>query len=211
MIKIKNLTHYYNKDKALDDINLEINNSEFICFIGESGSGKSTLLSILSTLLKPTSADVYFNNLNYKDIQNIDKFRKENIGFIFQFHYLINYLTVKENIKLANKKAKDEEIKTLLSTLGIENLIDKYPNEISGGQRQRVAIARALINNPKVIFADEPTGNLDSNNSLKVFELFKELSEKGTTIIVATHDKNLAKMANKIYELKDGKIDGKII
>ena len=211
MIKIKNLTHYYNKDKALDDINLEINNSEFICFIGESGSGKSTLLSILSTLLKPTSADVYFNNLNYKDIQNIDKFRKENIGFIFQFHYLINYLTVKENIKLANKKAKDKEIKTLLSTLGIENLIDKYPNEISGGQRQRVAIARALINNPKVIFADEPTGNLDSNNSLKVFELFKELSKKGTTIIVATHDKNLAQMANKIYELKDGKIDGKII
>ena len=211
MIKIKNLTHYYNKDKALDNINLEINNSEFICFIGESGSGKSTLLSILSTLLKPTSADVYFNNLNYKDIQNIDKFRKENIGFIFQFHYLINYLTVKENIKLANKKAKDKEIKTLLSTLGIENLIDKYPNEISGGQRQRVAIARALINNPKVIFADEPTGNLDSNNSLKVFELFKELSKKGTTIIVATHDKNLAQMANKIYELKDGKIDGKII
>lgn len=211
MIKIKNLTHYYNKDKALDNINLEINNSEFICFIGESGSGKSTLLSILSTLLKPTSGDVCFNNLNYKDIQNIDKFRKENIGFIFQFHYLINYLTVKENIKLANKNCKDEEIKTLLSTLGIENLIDKYPNEISGGQRQRVAIARALINNPKVIFADEPTGNLDSNNSLKVFELFKELSEKGTTIIVATHDKNLAKMANKIYELKDGKIDGKII
>ena len=211
MIKIKNLTHYYNKDKALDNINLEINNSEFICFIGESGSGKSTLLSILSTLLKPTSADVYFNNLNYKDIQNIDKFRKENIGFIFQFHYLINYLTVKENIKLANKKAKDEEIKTLLSTLGIENLIDKYPNEISGGQRQRVAIARALINNPKVIFADEPTGNLDSNNSLKVFELFKELSEKGTTIIVATHDKDLAQMANKIYELKDGKVDGTII
>ena len=211
MIKIKNLTHYYNKDKALDNINLEINNSEFICFIGESGSGKSTLLSILSTLLKPTSGDVCFNNLNYKDIQNIDKFRKENIGFIFQFHYLINYLTVKENIKLANKKAKDDEIKTLLSTLGIENLIDKYPNEISGGQRQRVAIARALINNPKVIFADEPTGNLDSNNSLKVFELFKELSKKGTTIIVATHDKNLAQMANKIYELKDGKIDGKII
>lgn len=211
MIKIKNLTHYYNNDKAIDDISLNINNGEFISFIGESGSGKSTLLSILSTLLKPTSGDVYFNNLNYTDILNIDKFRKENIGFIFQFHYLINYLTVKENIKLANKRVKDEEIKNLLSTLGIENLIDKYPNEISGGQRQRVAIARALINNPKVIFADEPTGNLDSNNSLKVFELFKELSEKGTTIIVATHDKNLAKMANKIYELKDGKIDGKII
>ncbi|CAM3417367.1 ABC transporter ATP-binding protein [Arcobacter aquimarinus] len=211
MIKIKNLTHYYNNDKAIDDISLNINSGEFISFIGESGSGKSTLLSILSTLLKPTSGDVYFNNLNYTDILNIDKFRKENIGFIFQFHYLINYLTVKENIKLANKRVKDEEIKNLLSTLGIENLIDKYPNEISGGQRQRVAIARALINNPKVIFADEPTGNLDSNNSLKVFKLFKKLSKKGTTIIVATHDKNLAKMANKIYELKDGKIDEKII
>ena len=206
MIKIKNLTHYYNKDKALDDINLEINNSEFICFIGESGSGKSTLLSILSTLLKPTSGDVCFNNLNYKDIQNIDKFRKENIGFIFQFHYLINYLTVKENIKLANKNCKDEEIKTLLSTLGIENLIDKYPNEISGGQRQRVAIARAMINNPKIIFADEPTGNLDSKNSLNVFELFKTLTNKGTTIIVATHDKNLALKADIMYEVKDGKL-----
>ena len=105
MIKIKNLTHYYNKDKALDNINLEINNSEFICFIGESGSGKSTLLSILSTLLKPTSADVYFNNLNYKDIQNIDKFRKENIGFIFQFHYLITQLSHIVNHKFLYKKA----------------------------------------------------------------------------------------------------------
>ena len=119
MIKVKNLTHYYNQDKALDDSNLTIKNSELICFIGESGSGKSTLLSVLSTLLKPTSGNVSFNDLNYKDIINIDKFRKENIGFIFQFHYLINYLTVKENIKLANKKAKNDEIKTLLATLGI--------------------------------------------------------------------------------------------
>ena len=192
---------------GVNNVNLSLNQGEVLGIVGESGSGKSTLLSILSTLLKPTSADVYFNNLNYKDIVNIDKFRKENIGFIFQFHYLINYLTVKENIKLANKKAKDKEIKTLLSTLGIENLIDKYPNEISGGQRQRVAIARALINNPKVIFADEPTGNLDSKNSLNVFELFKNLTAKGTTIIVATHDKALANLANKIYEVKDGKIE----
>jgi putative ABC transport system ATP-binding protein len=204
---ITNLTHYYNKDLALENINLEIKSGEFIAIIGESGSGKSTLLSVLSTLLKPTSGDIVYEGINYKDIKNIDDFRKNNIGFIFQFHYLINYLSVKENINLANEKASKEEIFDLLKLLGIENLIDKYPNEISGGQRQRVAIARALINNPKIIFADEPTGNLDSKNSLNVFELFKTFANKGTTIIVATHDKSLAELANKIYEVKDGKIE----
>lgn len=206
MMKVTNLTHYYNKDLALENINLQIKSGEFVAIIGESGSGKSTLLSILSTLLKPTSGDIVYEGTNYKDIKNIDEFRKNNIGFIFQFHYLINYLSVKENINLANEKASKKEILDLLTLLGIENLIDKYPNEISGGQRQRVAIARALINNPKVIFADEPTGNLDSKNSLNVFEIFKSLCEKGTTIIVATHDKELANLTNKIYEVKDGKI-----
>ena len=207
MMTITNLTHYYNKDLALENINLEIKSGEFIAIIGESGSGKSTLLSVLSTLLKPTSGDIVYEGINYKDIKNIDDFRKNNIGFIFQFHYLINYLSVKENINLANEKASKEEIFNLLKLLGIQNLIDKYPNEISGGQRQRVAIARALINNPKIIFADEPTGNLDSKNSLNVFELFKTFANKGTTIIVATHDKSLAELANKIYEVKDGKIE----
>ena len=207
MMTITNLTHYYNKDLALENINLKIKSGEFIAIIGESGSGKSTLLSVLSTLLKPSSGDIVYENMNYKDIKNIDDFRKNNIGFIFQFHYLINYLSVKENINLANEKASKEEIFNLLKLLGIENLIDKYPNEISGGQRQRVAIARALINNPKIIFADEPTGNLDSKNSLNVFELFKTFANKGTTIIVATHDKSLAELANKIYEVKDGKIE----
>ena len=206
MMKVTNLTHYYNKDLALENINLQIKSGEFVAIIGESGSGKSTLLSILSTLLKPSSGDIIYESTNYKDIKNIDEFRKNNIGFIFQFHYLINYLSVKENINLANEKASKKEILDLLTLLGIENLIDKYPNEISGGQRQRVAIARALINNPKVIFADEPTGNLDSKNSLNVFEIFKSLCEKGTTIIVATHDKELANLTNKIYEVKDGKI-----
>ncbi|ABV66715.1 ABC transporter ATP-binding protein [Aliarcobacter butzleri] len=206
MIKAVHLTHYYNKDLALENINLQINKGEFICLVGESGSGKSTLLSLLSTLLKQTSGQLFFEGKNYKDIEDIDSFRRTNIGFIFQFHYLINYLTVKENIKLAKEKATHEEIYNLLKILKIENLIDKYPNEISGGQKQRVAIARALINRPKVIIADEPTGNLDSKNSLNVFEIFKKLSESGTTIIVATHDKDLAKFANKIYEVKDGKI-----
>ena len=207
MIKVKNLTHYYNNDKALENINLEINKGEFICLVGESGSGKSTLLSIISTLLKPTKGELFFENLNYKNIKDIDDFRKTNIGFIFQFHYLINYLTVKENIKLANEKATENEIYNLLKILRIDNLSNKYPNEISGGQRQRVAIARALINKPKVIIADEPTGNLDSKNSLNVFEIFKKLSQEQVTVIVATHDKNLAQIANKIYEVKDGKIN----
>ena len=207
MIKVKNLTHYYNNDKALENINLEINKGEFVCLVGDSGSGKSTLLSIISTLLKPTKGELFFENLNYKNIKDIDDFRKTNIGFIFQFHYLINYLTVKENIKLANEKATENEIHNLLKILRIENLSNKYPNEISGGQRQRVSIARALINKPKVIIADEPTGNLDSKNSLNVFEIFKKLSQEQVTIIVATHDKNLAQIANKIYEVKDGKIN----
>ena len=207
MIKVKNLTHYYNNDKALENINLEINKGEFVCLVGDSGSGKSTLLSIISTLLKPKKGELFFENLNYKNIKDIDDFRKTNIGFIFQFHYLNNYLTVKENIKLANEKATENEIHNLLKILRIENLSNKYPNEISGGQRQRVAIARALINKPKVIIADEPTGNLDSKNSLNVFEILKKLSQEQVTIIVATHDKNLAQIANKIYEVKDGKIN----
>ncbi|MGJ0322640.1 ABC transporter ATP-binding protein [Aliarcobacter cryaerophilus] len=207
MIKVKNLTHYYNNDKALENINLEINKGEFVCLVGESGSGKSTLLSIVSTLLKPTKGELFFENLNYKNIKDIDDFRKTNIGFIFQFHYLINYLTVKENIKIANEKATENEIHNLLKILRIDNLSNKYPNEISGGQRQRVSIARALINKPKVIIADEPTGNLDSKNSLNVFEIFKKLSQEQVTIIVATHDKNLANFATKIYEVKDGKIN----
>ena len=206
MIKVTNLSHYYNKDLALKDINLEIKKAQFVSIIGESGSGKSTLLSVLSTLLKPSSGEIVYEDTNYKNIKNIDNFRRENIGFIFQFHYLINYLSVKENINLANKKASKQEILELLKSLGIENLIDKYPNEISGGQRQRVAIARAMVNNPKVIFADEPTGNLDSKNSLNVFDLFKTLTKKGTTVIVATHDKNLALKADITYEVKDGKL-----
>ena len=206
MIKVTNLSHYYNKDLALKDINLEIKKAQFVSIIGESGSGKSTLLSVLSTLLKPSSGEIVYEDTNYKNLKNIDNFRRENIGFIFQFHYLINYLSVKENINLANKKASKQEILELLKSLGIENLIDKYPNEISGGQRQRVAIARAMVNNPKVIFADEPTGNLDSKNSLNVFDLFKTLTKKGTTIIVATHDKNLALKTDITYEVKDGKL-----
>ena len=204
MIKVTNLTHYYENDLALKDIYLNIKDGEFVSIVGESGSGKSTLLSILSTLLTQSSGDVELLGVNTKDIKNIDKFRNENIGFIFQFHYLINYLTVKENITLASDDEK--YIDELLEYLDIRALKNKYPNQISGGQRQRVAIARALANKPKIVFADEPTGNLDSKNSQKVFELLKEIAKKGTTIVVATHDMKLANSADTIYEVIDGTI-----
>ncbi|MGB5919810.1 ABC transporter ATP-binding protein [Arcobacter sp.] len=206
IIQASNLNHDYNGDIALKNINLQIKKGEFICLIGESGSGKTTLLSILSTLLKPRSGELNFEESNYADIKNIDNFRQKNIGFIFQFHYLINYLNNFENIKLANEAASNHEIEYLLDLLDIKNLAKKFPNEISGGQRQRVAIARALINTPKVLFADEPTGNLDSKNAKKVFELFRKLSNEGMTIVVATHNKELAKTADKIYEVKDGQL-----
>ncbi len=206
MIKAINISHNYSNDIALKNINLEIKRGEFISIVGESGSGKSTLLSILSSLLKPSFGDLFFDKTNFNEIANINQFRQKNIGFIFQFHYLINYLNIKENIQLANDDATQDEILSLLNLLDISNIINKYPNEISGGQRQRVAIARALINRPKVIFADEPTGNLDSKNSKNVFEVFKKLSQRGTTIVVATHDLSLASQANRILEVKDGQL-----
>lgn len=206
MITLKNVCKKYDRDFALKNVNLNIKKGSFVAITGESGSGKTTLLSILSTLLKPNSGEIVFEDTEYKEIKNIDKFRQENIGFVFQFHYLINYLNVKENILLANEKASDKSIEELLTILEIQKLKNYYPNEISGGQRQRVAIARALINRPKVIFADEPTGNLDSKNSLNVFNLFKSLANNGVTIVVATHDKELAKLADITLEVKDGQL-----
>ena len=206
MIKAYNINHKYENDIALKDVNITISQSEFISLVGESGSGKSTLLSILSTLLKPSSGELEIFNKNLDAIKNIDSFRRENIGFIFQFHYLINYLTIQENIELATDNTNKEYIKKLLSYLDISNIQSKYTNEISGGQRQRAAIARAIINKPKILFADEPTGNLDSKNSLNVFKLLKEIADSGTTVIVATHNTKLAKFADTIYEVTDGTV-----
>lgn len=207
MIKAKALTHKYSSDEVLHAVNFSVQEGEFVAIVGESGSGKTTLLSILSTLLTPTQGSVEIIGNNTKRIKKIDNFRRKNIGFIFQFHYLINYLTVYENITLALDKENKTGVQTLLKELGIEALSERYPYEISGGQRQRVAIARALANKPKVIFADEPTGNLDSKNSNNVFALLKEMAKKNNiTVVVATHDLQQAKNANTIYEMNDGYI-----
>jgi putative ABC transport system ATP-binding protein len=207
MIKAEQLNHFYDKEQVLYDIDMDIAQGEFISLVGASGSGKSTLLSILSTLLKPTSGLLTFDNLPYEEIKDINIFRQEEVGFVFQFHYLIDYLSVKENITLALKDNQNYEyLDELLTYLDIKQIAHKFPNQISGGQRQRAAIARAFINRPKVIFADEPTGNLDSKNSYNVFALLKEITYQDTTVIVATHDRELAKISDTIYEIHDGKL-----
>jgi len=200
LIEVKDVSQSYGNEEILHKLSFTIEKKSFNVISGESGSGKSTLLSILSTLLKPTYGKVFYDGIAMGDLGNLNKFRNQKIGFIFQFHYLIAHLTVLENILLASGKSRDRAI-DLLKELGIESLVNRFPHEISGGQRQRVAIARALINKPQYIFADEPTGNLDSKNSDTVFSLLRGLD---ATVIVATHDKNRILKSDNIITLKDG-------
>ena len=220
IVKTINLKKYYKMDnytvKAVDNINLNINNHEFIAIVGSSGSGKSTLLNLLGGLDKPTSGKVFINNI---DITSMDEdelaiFRRRNIGFIFQNYNLIESLTIKNNILFSlrlnkvDQKIQLEKLNELTKMLNIEEIIDKYPSQCSGGQQQRAAIARALINEPKIIFADEPTGNLDSLNARELMEyLVKINEEKHTTIIMVTHDSFVASYSKKVYYMKDGHLD----
>lgn len=206
MIKASGISHFYSNEQVLFDLSFEIKRGEFVFLSGESGSGKSTLLSIISTLLKPTRGELFVDSAAVEKISDMDRFRQNNIGFVFQFHYLINYLSVYENIALAALKDKKRNIGNILEELGISELSSRYPNEISGGQRQRVALARALINEPKIIFADEPTGSLDSKNSMIVYELLQKALNKGTTVIVASHDMHVQKYATRTIRLRDGQI-----
>lgn len=206
MIQASNISHFYGSEQVLFDLTLEVQSGEFLFLSGESGSGKSTLLCILSTLLKPSSGALLFDGKAVGSVKDMDSFRQSKIGFVFQFHYLINYLSVYENIALAAMEEKKENINKILDELGILELSSRYPNEISGGQRQRVAVARALVNEPKIIFADEPTGSLDSKNSTIVYELLQDAQKKGTTVVVASHDMQIQNYATKIIRLKDGQI-----
>jgi len=206
MIQASNISHFYGSEQVLFDLTFEVQSGEFLFLSGESGSGKSTLLSILSTLLKPSNGALLLDGKAVGSMKDMDSFRQSNIGFVFQFHYLINYLSVYENIALAAMDDKKENINKILDELGILELSSRYPNEISGGQRQRVAVARALVNEPKIIFADEPTGSLDSKNSTIVYELLQDTQKKGTTVVVASHDMQIQSYATKIIRLKDGQI-----
>ncbi|MBE0513888.1 ABC transporter ATP-binding protein [Sulfurimonas sp.] len=206
MIQASHVSHFYGAEQVLFDLSFEIKSGEFLFLSGESGSGKSTLLSILSTLLKPSSGELLIDGESVEKIKNIDYFRQSKVGFVFQFHYLINYLSVYENIALAALEDKKQNIEKILEELGILELSSRYPNEISGGQRQRVALARALVNEPKIIFADEPTGSLDSKNSQIVYGLLAQAVKRGTTVVVASHDMQIENYATQIIRLKDGQI-----
>ncbi|MEM0363511.1 MAG: ABC transporter ATP-binding protein [Sulfolobaceae archaeon] len=220
IIRLENITKEYGgkvKTIALSNINLEINEGEFIAILGPSGSGKTTLLLILGILDRPTQGKVYINNKDVTRMSDseISKIRNEYIGFVFQNYNLIPRLTVFQNVELPlvargiPKKKREEIVIEALKLVGIESLIKKRASELSGGQQQRVAIARALAQNPKIILADEPTGNLDSVNAKIVMDTFKKINEElKTTIVVVTHDKEVASYARRKIFIRDGKIVG---
>lgn len=217
MLKVENLSKKYGKDEnefyALKDINLSVKKGEFIAITGKSGSGKSTLIHILSGLDSKDEGEVIINNQNIFDLDDneLTVFRRKNIGIIYQFYNLLPMLNVKENILMPSlldkKKVSDKRFNELIKTLELQNKLDSMPNDLSGGQQQRTAIGRALINRPKILFADEPTGNLDSKNSKKIMRLLEYYNKKfNQTIIMVTHDDSLARRCERIIVMKDGRI-----
>lgn len=217
VIKTENLSKVYgkkdNKVVALDNVNIQVEKGEFVAIIGASGSGKSTLLHQIGGVDGPTSGKVIIDD---KDIYSLNEenravFRRRKIGFVFQSFNLIPVLSVEENIKmpvlLDHQKVDEEYFNDLIKTLGLENRLKHLPSELSGGQQQRVAIARALVNKPAIILADEPTGNLDSENSKEIIEMLKlSIRKYNQTAIVITHDIGIAENTDRVIKIKDGKV-----
>lgn len=217
ILSVKNLSKIYGDENnhviALDNVSFDVEIGEFIAIIGASVSGKSTLLHQIGGVDHPSSGKVIINNTDIYTLNENDLaiFRRNEIGLIYQFYNLIPVLNVKENItlplQLAHQKVDQKRFNTLIEQLGLSNRLNHLPNQLSGGQQQRVSIARALINQPSLVLADEPTGNLDSKNSDEIIRLLKEANEKyHQTIIIITHDNNIAKLANRVITIKDGKI-----
>lgn len=204
--------------EALKAVDLRIDPGEFIVVMGPSGAGKSTLLSVLTTILPPTSGEVYIDGCNINEMNEEEKsqFRYKELGFVYQNYNMISSLTIYENIALPlslakeNKKVIHEKVVSTAKRLGIEDLLDKYPNECSGGEQQRTAIARTLATSPKLIVADEPTGNLDSNYSHEIMELLSDLNKEGTTLLLVTHDSTIASYGNRLLYINDGVIEAEI-
>lgn len=220
IIKVKNLTKVFSNkktlNKVLDNVSLEINSGEFVSLMGASGSGKSTLLYLIGGLDKPTSGSVYINDqdINKLKEKDVSKLRREDIGFVFQFYNLVANLNVEENILLPvimdgkKESAYQERLDKLLKIIGLDTKRKHLPHELSGGEQQRVSIARAIILSPKIVLADEPTGNLDSKSGKEVMNLFKKINEEEKiTILQVTHSEESAKYGNRILKLKDGKIE----
>ncbi len=219
ILEAKSITKYFHdpiKVKVLSDISFSVNKGEFVSIVGKSGCGKSTLLYILSTMDTDYQGELLIDNvlMSGKKEGELAKVRNEKIGFVFQFHYLLNEYTVLHNIMLPalkldkfNKKEIEFRAIEKLKILGIEHLANKKANMISGGEKQRVAIARALINDPHIIMGDEPTGNLDKKNSDMVFEIFQNLAKEfNQTLLIVTHDESFAQRTNRTIVMEDGKI-----
>ena len=216
IVDIKKLTKTFSdgsrKLHVLKDINLQIDKESIITIKGPSGSGKSTLLSIIGTLDNADSGELLINGISIQENTNIDKLRNKSIGFVFQFHNLISELTLEENVSLPKMIAKEQlgkkELIELFEYFDLKDRMNSFPNDLSGGEKQRVAVMRAIINNPSIIIADEPTGNLDKENALKMMSLFQKLNtEKKLTIIIATHDEDVFNIGHKKYQLVDGCLD----
>ena len=217
ILKVENLCKKYGKKDteviALDDVSFSVNKGEFVAIVGASGSGKSTLLHLIGGVDKPTSGKVYINGTDIYSLNNdnLAIFRRRQVGLIYQFYNLIPILNVKENITLPcdldGQKVDEKRLNELLYILGLEKRINHLPNELSGGQQQRVSIGRAMINNPSIVLADEPTGNLDSKASREIIDLLKVSNQKyNQTLIVITHDENIALEADRIITIQDGKL-----
>ena len=209
MITAKNIKKKYNDQEVLRGIDLKIDKNEFVVILGASGSGKSTLLNILSGLEKSDSGEVIYDNESISDYseKQLTKFRKDKIGFVFQQYYLLNNLTVEQNVKVGANLADNKEYVDIIKDLGLEDKLSKYPNELSGGEQQRVSIARALAKKPTVLFLDEPTGALDEETGRKILEYLLKLKDKSHfTMIMVTHNENIAELANKIIHVGSGRI-----
>lgn len=215
MITGKNIKKKYGSLEVIKGVDIAIQPSEVVSIVGSSGAGKTTLLTILGTLDKPTSGEIIFNGTNITSLneKKLAAFRNQHIGFVFQFHHLLPEFTALENVCIpafinkTSKKEAETKALELLDLLGLKQRQYHKPSEMSGGEQQRVAVARALINNPKVIFADEPSGNLDSENAHNLHQLFFKLREElKQTIVVVTHNEQLANMADRKLEMKDGQI-----
>jgi lipoprotein-releasing system ATP-binding protein len=214
LIRLSGIKKTVGSEQILKSIDLEVYEGEFVSIIGASGSGKSSLLYILGLLDKPTEGEVFFEGekIDYSNDKRLSYLRNSKIGFVFQFHYLVQELSLLDNVILpAIKKGVPikearERAMVLLERLGLKGKENRKPYEISGGEMQRTAIARALINQPKVLLADEPTGNLDSTNTQKVMDIFKEINKSQTTIVMVTHEIDLARQTRRIVELRDGSV-----
>lgn len=216
LIKLIDICKQYENEeiitKVLYDINLEINKGEFVAIMGPSGSGKSTLMHIMGFLDKPSSGTYFFKNQKVSELEDDDlaDIRNEEVGFVFQTFNLLQRTSVFDNVRLpliySDKKIGDKDVIQAIKSVGLYHRKDNLSNQLSGGEKQRVAIARALVNRPEIIFADEPTGNLDSKSGKQIMEILQDLNEQGKTVVLVTHEKYTAEHARRIVNIIDGKI-----